>query len=700
MDPTQLKPTEVIVDFDCINRPLQAALEAQVVAPTPAFNFSAASAPISVNAKVFTPEYVARVFSYAFQHLGGASWQLGSAASEIKVYDPVATGAGIRGVLNGLGVATEAVQEYPSTASVVVIDAKAIADSVLVTRIKGTLRQGWKVLVPIDVLPAISDMVEIQAAGHQKLLNGVLVPGLEFQAGDAFVAAGTADIPVLLRAPYSQGTLLVLAVSSTDLLELPQTIVTRVRTALGLEFDAPAKVACVGSECSDNGWFAVFNAAHSEASITLTTEVFESFSGVKSKAFTIAAHGLLLLHDGPVATYKLINQLFPWGHDTTHIIIDFGEGSVVTQAEIDALSIYSTNVVNALDASVFVFAGTHPLALWSVATTNDYYLNDYGWVPFPEAAEEGRYIWLELAHGRWTVDTSDFYSDVPGASTIFWREEHNMKFVIDYDYRLKLAGSKMRFVKEVEINPLIENFTVDTYTPSAPHDATDYLDYAYFVPEIDQDVPLVVWLHGFSEGRQPGQPRAWSALRGFRQAGEWVSPEVQRNFHPAVLIPQSPNAGWFVNGQNAVLGYNNALPNVNDVITLLVTQYPQIDTSRIYVLGNSMGGYGAWTALHEYPTLFAAMVSCPGGFASDGYPDNVATFFTPEDIAAIATVPIWIFNTDGDFTLNTANYEVLKAANANVRWTHYATPEDAGTPGQAHAVWAPVLDNVPETDDQ
>jgi len=38
-----------------------------------------------------------------------------------------------------------------------------------------------------------------------------------------------------------------------------------------------------------------------------------------------------------------------------------------------------------------------------------------------------------------------------------------------------------------------------------------------------------------------------------------------------------------------------------------------VDPSRVYVTGNSMGGYGTWEAIRRRPELFAAAVPMCGG---------------------------------------------------------------------------------------
>ena len=56
-----------------------------------------------------------------------------------------------------------------------------------------------------------------------------------------------------------------------------------------------------------------------------------------------------------------------------------------------------------------------------------------------------------------------------------------------------------------------------------------------------------------------------------------------------------------------------------------------VDSKRIYVIGNSMGGYGTWDLISREPSLFAAAVPICGGGALETAP----TF---------AQVSLWAFH--------------------------------------------------------
>ena len=84
------------------------------------------------------------------------------------------------------------------------------------------------------------------------------------------------------------------------------------------------------------------------------------------------------------------------------------------------------------------------------------------------------------------------------------------------------------------------------------------------------------------------------------------------------------------------------LPEDLDLFLQHVKDKLQVDESRIYLMGNSMGGYGSWVWAASSPELFAAVAPIVGGLGIGG----------PKDIAPnldrwaknLSTIPIWAFH--------------------------------------------------------
>lgn len=164
------------------------------------------------------------------------------------------------------------------------------------------------------------------------------------------------------------------------------------------------------------------------------------------------------------------------------------------------------------------------------------------------------------------------------------------------------------------------------------------MPYRLFVPK-DRDpkktYPLVFFLHGAGS-------RGNDNLRHLRPwfAG-WIDDAVQ-NEHPCfILMPQCPAGQQWVDTPWKEGSYSleevpisNAMILAKEVFDNVVAENP-IDESRIYVVGLSMGGYGAWNFIMRYPDLVAAAVACCG--AGD-----------PTMACKIKELPIWAFHGDMD----------------------------------------------------
>jgi predicted peptidase len=106
-----------------------------------------------------------------------------------------------------------------------------------------------------------------------------------------------------------------------------------------------------------------------------------------------------------------------------------------------------------------------------------------------------------------------------------------------------------------------------------------------------------------------------------------------------------------------------------------------IDETRIYLTGLSMGGYGAWHLAAAYPDLFAAVVPICGGMVHENE--------LLEEIKVLKDVPIWIFHGAKDETVPIKNsqelYDILKKIRGNVQFTVY--------PKLGHDSWTKTYDN-------
>jgi dipeptidyl aminopeptidase/acylaminoacyl peptidase len=178
------------------------------------------------------------------------------------------------------------------------------------------------------------------------------------------------------------------------------------------------------------------------------------------------------------------------------------------------------------------------------------------------------------------------------------------------------------------------------------------MPYRLFVPpnyDPQREYPLTVFLHGAGETGTNNVGPA-SHVSAHRLAARAKDDE----YASLVLVPQTHS------------GFGNywspsALSAVMDIIALLEDQY-SIDVDREYLTGLSLGGYGTWDMLSQYPDKFAAAVPVAGG----GYPGYAELF---------KHVPIWAYHSLEDAVVPASEsqemIEALRAAGANPLYTEY-----------------------------
>ncbi len=180
---------------------------------------------------------------------------------------------------------------------------------------------------------------------------------------------------------------------------------------------------------------------------------------------------------------------------------------------------------------------------------------------------------------------------------------------------------------------------IDTY---APIDAMAPKYAVYLPKEYGDDAngwPLIVFLHGSGErGSDP------AILRG---RGPMATVQNEAKLPAIVVAPQClPNRSW---QPDAVVHF----------IEHVASTY-HVDRERIYLVGYSMGGFGAWATAAAYPDLFAAIVPICGGGA-------------PDKAKALADVPVWAFHGAKDDAVPLARseeiIEAMRRAGGNPKLT-------------------------------
>lgn len=187
------------------------------------------------------------------------------------------------------------------------------------------------------------------------------------------------------------------------------------------------------------------------------------------------------------------------------------------------------------------------------------------------------------------------------------------------------ASNQLQFLERIRHLP--KGAAFERRTLASTHQPKEELKYLLFKPkgfQVEQTYPLVLSLHGgaprrhFEDLVQPYLPGLAYGL------GRFIADDTQQAHPCFVIAPWSNRRGWDKDNIRLVI----------ELLDALEREF-KIDTKRIYVTGQSMGGWGTWSIITQHPQRFAAAVPiCGGG--------------EPNDAAKARDIPIWAFHGSAD----------------------------------------------------
>ena len=191
------------------------------------------------------------------------------------------------------------------------------------------------------------------------------------------------------------------------------------------------------------------------------------------------------------------------------------------------------------------------------------------------------------------------------------------------------------------------------------------LSYLLQVPDAQAPAegwPLILFLHGYGECgtdinlvKVHGPPKRWPEMGALQQC--------------VIVSPQCPANSWW------------RVAALKALVDELIDERSDIDPHRLYITGLSMGGYGTWSFLSNYPDYFAAALPICGGGNPLGLGDNpsidetgIVNEFLPDGLLRAKATPIWTFHGTDDQTVRIEEtsrlVDRLKQASApNVKFT-------------------------------
>jgi len=182
-----------------------------------------------------------------------------------------------------------------------------------------------------------------------------------------------------------------------------------------------------------------------------------------------------------------------------------------------------------------------------------------------------------------------------------------------------------------------------------------YLEYFPEINEGDENLPLLIFLHGMGERGDD--------LTKLKLHGPPSFLDEKKDFPFITISPQCPDTIYW---NEEIL-----LPFYEEIIAKYL-----IDKKRIYLTGLSMGGFGTWESIVAKPDLFAAAAPiCGGG--------------DPSKLKAVKSMPIWVFHGAKDQVVPLLRSEEmvnkLKELGSKVKFTIY--------PEATHDSWTKTYSN-------
>ena len=176
--------------------------------------------------------------------------------------------------------------------------------------------------------------------------------------------------------------------------------------------------------------------------------------------------------------------------------------------------------------------------------------------------------------------------------------------------------------------------------------------------------PLLLFLHGYGEcGTDMSKVKAHGPPKLIRQFDELSG--------CVVVSPQCPRDSWW------------RVDALKALVDEVIRERGDIDKKRLYVTGLSMGGYGIWSFISQYPDYFAAAMPICGGGNPFNLPANrpgrksgITNEFSMSGLQKAVSMPIWTFHGTKDSSVPIRETEILvktlrDAGNRRVKFTAY-----------------------------
>ncbi|KJD43813.1 prolyl oligopeptidase family serine peptidase [Paenibacillus terrae] len=312
------------------------------------------------------------------------------------------------------------------------------------------------------------------------------------------------------------------------------------------------------------------------------------------------------------ASYRTVAEIKDWGATITKIIVNLDKPVPKDAITKDTFKVHVERSDSRL-VNPFIEKGNRKVT--------KAYVSDKSGNPVKKT---GNYVVLEMEIGPTITLGSAIHYDA-GSGFNGWNDN---KYTITQQKAIKTKSGTISGLKIDTSTGEIRKLVDQLKTGKASFDGVT-LTYADYTPAKDKvKNPLVIWLHGMGEGgTDPTIPISGN------KAANFASKDIQSYFGGAyVLAPQTPT--YWMDG---FTGFGDGSSKYEQALMSLIKDYvaknKDIDTDRIYIGGDSNGGYMTMLMIRDYKDYFAAaMVVC------EALKDSL---ITDEQISEMKDLPIW-----------------------------------------------------------
>ena len=418
-------------------------------------------------------------------------------------------------------------------------------------------------------------------------------------------------------------------------------------------------------------------------------------------SFSLLAGGLQV-QAAPVEqtpNYKTVTEVFDWGPSVSKLPVNLGSKVSSKDINKDTFKVY---VERKLSEGAKTFAEGLQIKQGNLSlgaeARDEKDLKGYREVVNAYVADEncnpvnsGNFVVIEMAVGP-TVNL--------GAALNFdLITSFNTWVTSDYTITLnKNVGSlkSQNFVvdnSKGDIRPVTDKWTFNHYEYG---DSRLSLAYASYEPKDNGKHPLIIWLHGMGEG---GNDSPSLPIMG-NKANYFADESIQKYFGGAYVVAPQARTFWMHGVKNFGDGTSIYRDSLMGLIKDYVKNHPNIDENKIYIGGDSNGGYMTVLMIRDYPEYFAAAFPTCEALANN--------LISDADIQALSRTPTWFIAAKTDTVVPPNDYVVptverLKKIGAPVHFSYLDNVVDQtglykkadGTPYEymGHWVWIPLYND-------